>query len=270
MDAKNGQQTGVPAVASPNLPYSRPSFERRPSTWLQSPFCKWCRLPTLWRRTPINQSYRRVTRCLLRGFLWRPELCHSFMAQNLRSFYFVLFSSLNIFLSLSFSTFDTCPAFKSFYQNICFCFIVDFIKDSTILQSDTRLLLNSAIVPVFLKGDSLLAYIRAHTRIAAGGDAALNPFTHTDTSCSMHMTCVVERAKLIHQAERKRSHPVLCYGKVAVWESVIIKPEKEAPSCDVVLRMQMRMTQKWSLNCSRGPSFLALLPLLLDVCLTCC
>jgi hypothetical protein len=44
--------------------------------------------------------------------------------------------------------------FKSFYHDICFCFIVDFIKYSTILQSDTRLLLNSAIVLVFIKGDS--------------------------------------------------------------------------------------------------------------------
>jgi hypothetical protein len=40
-------------------------------------------------------------------------------------------------------------------------------------------------------------------------------------SYSMHMTYVIEKAKLMQQAKRTRSRPVPCYGNVAIWESVM-------------------------------------------------
>jgi hypothetical protein len=104
---------------------------------------------------------------------------------------------LNRFLWSLFSSFvGPWPVLKSFDHDICVCYIVDFIGYSTILQPDTRLRLNSAIVLVFIKGGSLFDFfIEAH--VTVDGDTSLNPSTHTDMSYSTHMTCVVEKAKLI-------------------------------------------------------------------------
>jgi hypothetical protein len=121
-----------------HLPYSRPSFERWPSIWLESPSCKLCRI--------THVIMKNTKQCILQArYTASSEMitvtCR--IVSFLRGIEFKTFitwlgsviQSEQIFVFIVFD--DPCPIFKIFYHDICFCVVLDFVKYLTILQSPT-------------------------------------------------------------------------------------------------------------------------------------